>query len=179
MSLVSLDEVRALINTHLTDTQLQAVVDRVEDEVTAEIGDPYEDDSTTITETLKGDKKNIYLKRPVKSVSSVTEYTQLSDETGNSLTENDEYYVWPDQGRLQRIHGIWGKEKWGPMVEVAYVPQDQREQRKQVIIDLVRLELNHSAMYQESVGGEYSFTAPSNWEKERRRIMRRISFINV
>lgn len=179
MSLVSVDEVRALVGTHLTDTQLQTVIDRVEDGVTDEIGAPYEDDSTTITETVRGDKKNIYLKRPVKSVSSVTEYTQLSDETGNSLTENDEYYVWPDQGRLQRIHGIWGKEKWGKMVEVSYIPQDQREKRKQVIIDLVRLELNRSAMYQESVGGEYSYTAPGNWEKERRRIMRRISFVNV
>ncbi len=179
-SLVSTDEARARISTGLTDDQLQAVIDGVEEEITKRIGAPYEDDSTTITETVKGKAKSIYLKRPIKSVSSVTEYAQLSDTTGSALTENEEFYVWPDQGRIERIGGIWGNTGiWNRMVKVIYVPRDQRKQRKGVIIDLVRLELNRSAMYQESVGGEFSYTAPNNWEKERQRIMKRICFTNV
>lgn len=179
-SLVSTDDVRAQVSTGMTDSQLQAVIDRVEEEITKRIGAPYEDASTTITEIVKGKSKSVYLKRPVDSVSSVTEYSQLSDTTGTALTENEEFYVWPDQGRLERIGGIWGNTAvWGRMVKVVYVPQDQRKQRKGVIIDLVRLELNRTAMYQESVGGEFSFTAPNNWEKERQRIIKRICFTNV
>lgn len=178
-NLVSTDEVRALVKTGLTDAQLETVVDRVEDYITDQIGEPYSE-GVTITETVSGGGKNLFLKRPVSSVSSVTEYSQLSDQTGASLEENTQFYLWPDQGRLERIGGIWGSEgKWGRMVEVTYVPQDQTKKRKQVIIDLVRLELSRTAMFQESVGGEYSYTAPANWEKERQRIMKRICFVSL
>ena len=179
MSLVTTAEVRALISSGLSDSELQDVIDRVEDEITEEIGAPYTDDSTPITETVSGGGKSIYLKRPINSVSSVTEYSQLSNTAGTSLTENEEFYVWPDQGRLERIGGIWGGGEWGRMIEVVYVPQDQNKKRKKAIIDLVRLDLSRKAMYQESVGGEYSYTAPPNWEKESRQIMKRLVFTSL
>lgn len=177
-SLISPDEVRALVETGLGDTELQEVIDRVEAEITEEIGAPYKD-GETLTETVEGKSKNIYLKRPISSVSSATEYSSLSDTTGYALTENEEFYLWPDQGRLERISTVPGQILWGRMVKVVYVPQDQNKKRKKAIIDLVRIDLSRTSMYQESVGGEYSYTAVSNWEKERRRIMKRISFINV
>jgi hypothetical protein len=176
MSLVTKDDVKALVQAAsvLSDAELQDVIDRVEAEVTGKIGAQYEDDSTTITETLRGGGKSIFVKRPIESVSSVTEYTQLSDETGNSLTENDEFFVWPDQGRIERIHYDWDTK-----VVVVYVPQDEREKRKRAIIDLVRLSIERTAQFQESVGGEYSYTAPGNWEREWRRVMRRLQFTVV
>jgi hypothetical protein len=61
---------------------------------------------------------------------------------------------------------------------VTYKPADDRSKRKGVIIDLVRLELNRTAMEQESIGGEYSYVAP-NWDKQRREIMKRITFTSV
>lgn len=177
-SLASPDEVRVLVETGLGDTELQEVIDRVEAEITEEIGAPYAE-GETLTETVEGGGKSLYLKRPISSISSVTEYSSLSDTTGYALTENDEFYVWSGQGRLERISTVPGAILWSRMVEVVYVPQDQNKKRKKAIIDLVRIDLNRTAMYQESVGGEYSFTAVSNWEKERRRIMKRISFINM
>jgi len=154
--------------------ELQEVIDRVEAELTGELGAPYEDTSMTITETVRGKSKSVFLKRPILSVSSVTEYCQLSDTTGNALTENEEFYVWGDEGRIERI-----LYAWDDLVEVVYVPQDEREERKGVIIDLVRLAIERTAQFQESVGGDYSYTAPSNWERERARVMRRIGFVVV
>lgn len=178
-SLVSTDEVRALVDTGLTDAELQAVIDRVESEITDEIGAPY-GDGVTITETLKGGGRNLYLKRPVSSVSSVTEYASLSDTTGNALTENEQFFVWGNQGRLERISAIYGDILWSRVVKVVYAPADQREKRKGVIIDLVRIVISRSAYFQESVGGEYAYMAPSNWwESEKRRVMKRIRFTNV
>lgn len=178
-SLVSTDEVRALVDTGLTDEELQAVIDRVEDEITEEIGEPY-GEGVTITETLEGGGRNLYLKRPVSSVSSVTEYASLSDTTGNALTENEQFYVWGKQGRLERISAVYGDILWGRVVQVVYVPVDQRKKRKDVVIDLVRIVVSRSAYMQESVGGEYSYMAPSNWwESEKRRVMKRIRFTNV
>jgi len=173
-NLVSAATVKAQVKTSLADEELDAVIARIEAEITEAIGAPYVNESTTITETVRGKAKNIYLNRPILSVSSVTEYTQLSDTTGNALTENEEFYVWAGQGRIERIYNIWAE-----MVEVEYVPQDQRKKRTQVIIDLVRIELERTAMFQESVGGEYSFTAPSNWERERQRVMGRLRFTAV
>lgn len=176
MSLATLENVRAIIQTGLTDEELQAVIDRVEAEISEEIGDPYTDELTAISETVEGKSKNIYLKRPVLSVSSITEYSGLSDTTGSALTENEQFYVWPGEGRIERI----GSDiLWGRMVEVDYVPQDQNKKRVKAIIDLVRIDLARSALSQESIGGEYSFTSPANWEKERRMIMRRLMFVQI
>lgn len=176
-SLVSPDEVRVLVETGIDDTELQEVIDRVEAEITEEIGAPYSD-GETITETVEGGSRNIYLKRPITSVTTLTEYSQLSDTTGTELTENESFYVWPGQGRIERISTVPGGVLWSRRVKVVYVPVDQNKKREKAIIDLVRIDLSRTAMLQESVGGEYSFTA-GNWEKERRRIMKRLSFISI
>lgn len=173
-NLVSAATVKVQVKTSLTDGELDVVIARIEAEITEAVGAPYVDAETTITETVRGKTKSIYLNRPILSVSSVTEYTQLSDTTGNALTEDEEFYVWAGQGRIERIYNIWAET-----VKVVYVPQDQNKKRTQAIIDLVRLELERTALFQESVGGEYSFTAPGNWERERERVMRRVRFTAV
>lgn len=178
-SLVSPDELRVLVETGIGDTELQEVINRVEAEITEEIGAPYSE-GETLTETLEGKSRNIYLKRPVSSITSVTEYSQLSDTTGNALTENETFYVWPSQGRLERISTVPGAILWSRMVAVVYVPQDQTEKRKKAIIDLVRIDISRTAYFSEGVAGEYNYMATDNlWEKERRRIMKRLSFISI
>jgi hypothetical protein len=48
--------------------------------------------------------------------------------------------------------------------------------RAQVIIDLVRIVIERTAMKSESIAGEYSYTAPDNWEAEFRKAMKRLVF---
>lgn len=166
MSLVTVAQVRALINSSMTDEQMQEVIDRVEDEITARIGAPQDDNNTvTVVKTLAGEGENLFMPSEIGSVVSIVEDDVILDST--------EYRTWAG-GVLERLP--WGRARWGCVCVVTYKPADDRKRRAGVIIDLVRIELNRTAMRSESVAGEYSYNAPENWEAERRRIMRRIAF---
>lgn len=174
MSLVTVSQLTPLVPSPIDAAALQAVIDRVEADLTALVGAPY--DGSALTETVTGGGEDVFLKRPIDSVSSVTEYALLSSTSGTVLVEGTTFYVWPDQGRLTRLGRSDG---WGERVVVSYVPQDQRERRKQVIIDLVRVYLSRSALKSESISGSHSYNAPDNWEAEVRRVARRLQFTVV
>lgn len=170
MSVTSVGFVRGLVQTGLSDAQVQGLIDAAEEDITQMIGDPFVDVSTPITETVQGEGYEVFVKRPILSLSSVTDYAALSDTTGAALTENDDYFPWKKQGRLTRLGTVWGKK-----VTVAYVPVDDREKWKAAVADLVRLQIARMPMASESVAGEFSYSAP-HWEAERRKIMKRLSF---
>lgn len=175
--LLTIGEITPLIETHLTPAELLVVAERVEAEVVDLLGAVYVDTATTISETRAGYQKNLFLKRKIATVTTVTEYDSLlSSATGQARTEGTHFYIWPDEGRLEHI-GAGGK--WSAKVVVAYVPQDDRPAWKSAMIDLIRIELARTAMVSESVAGELSYTAPANWEKEKVRILRRISFAEI
>lgn len=168
-SLVSVDEARALVQTGLTDAQLQAVIDREEAWVIRALG-PHYAAALTVTETLSGDlNKNLYLKRRASSVSSVV-------EDGTTL-DPDDYRLWGDEGRIERLPA---GARWliAPVV-VTYAPQDDNLERKALIIDLIRLVVNRTGLKSESVAGEYAYTALENTDEERGRVLRRLKFVNV
>lgn len=168
MSLASVAEVRAQVNSGLTDAELQVVIDRIEAEITAKIGAPQNDgDSVTHEVTLRGGADCLFMPSEIGSVVSIVE----DDVT----LDSGEYQTWA-AGVIERLPvdvGIWGDR-----CVVTYKPADDREQRTGVIIDLARLELSRTAMKEESIGGEYSYVA-DDWNQQRREIMKRIGFIAV
>ncbi len=180
MSLLTVVELKALVRTSLSDADLQQVITRAEAEVIRLYGAHYVNGTTTVTETLAGATKNLYLRRRIGSVSSVTEYATLEDTTGTALTSAN-YYLWADEGRLQRlpatsVEGLtWGLMYWGARVRVVYVPADDNDERREAIVDLCRLQLERTAMRSESVAGEYSYTAPE-WAQARAEILQRLGF---
>jgi len=167
MTLVSISEVRALVQTSRNDAQIQTLIERVEADVVAYAGAHYVDTETSVTEVLDGSLRNLYLQRRVASITSVTE--------DDAILTSADYRLWAGQGRLERLPV---GSRWGSVVEVAYVPADDTPRRKEVIIELVRLMLERTAMKAENVAGEYSYTAP-DWETERARILRRLTFGEV
>jgi hypothetical protein len=170
MSLVTVAQARALINTSLSDANLQVVIDRVEAEFTARIGEPQNDaNSVTITKTLPGEGENIFLPSEIGSVVSIVE---IEDGTTETTLVSTDYRVW-GCGVIERMpEGT----HWEDQVRVTYKPTDDRLRRAGAIIDVVRLDLNRTAMNSESIAGEYAYTAPQNWEAVRRRIIRRVAF---
>jgi len=202
MSLLSVDDLRALVPSPLTDDQLEILIDRVEAEITDAIGVPQNAGGTAeITRIIEGGDANLFLRRPIASVTTLTEYSGLTDTTGTALTEDEEFYVWHHEGRIQRVggdlpraapsvlsvfhmteaefSGTSGAGYWGSHAEVVYRPTDQRDLRRGAIIDLCRIWLSRTALMSESVAGEYSYQAPSNWDAEKRRVMRRLSFVEL
>ena len=193
---------RAQVPSPLTDLQLEDIIETAEAEITAVIGAVQTTTlATSLTETVNGGDSSIFLKRPVYTVTTVTEYSSRTDVTGTALTENEEFYVWEAEGRLERIGGSIPRSApsalavfhmsaaqfagessggcWASHVKVVYKPTDQHLKREQATIDLVRLMLSQTALKSESVAGEYSYQAPENWELEKRRIMRRLSFTQI
>ena len=164
-SLVSPTDVKALINTAISEGDLQKVIDRVETQVTARIGAPQTDAlETQVARTVRGEGCNLFLPTEINSVVSIVEdYIELTAE---------EYRVW-SAGVIERLPI---NASWGDRIVVTYKPADDRLKRTEVIIDLVRLVIEHTAMKSESVAGEYSYTAPDNWEAEFRRAMKRLTF---
>lgn len=174
-SLVSPDEVKVLVNTSVSDVNLQTVIDRVEADITDRIGAPQNDGLTvSVVKTLEGGGCELFFPTEVASIVSVVEYYGLPGETGTTL-DTDEYQIWSG-GVLERLppEGVWARR-----CVVTYKPADDRPKRKQAIIDLVRIELERTAMKSESIAGEYSYTAPEDWEKEKRKIYKRLMFTVV
>lgn len=136
MSLVTPADVNAVnAGGGLSDANLQAVIDREEAEIIRRFGAHYVDGSTTVSETVPGERLSIYLRRALTSVSSIVEYDYLGDTSPATLTSTD-YYTWSAQGRIERLpRGV----RWGAAVVVTYVPADDNDLRSQVLIELVRV----------------------------------------
>ncbi len=181
MSLLSPAEVKELVRTSASDTVLQHVIDREEREVVRLFGAHYVDSETTISETLAGGTRNLYLRRRIASISSIVEYQTLDATSGTTLTSGD-YLLWANEGRIERMPATavasWfaGGATWGAKVVVTYVPYDDDDDRRAAIIELVRLALERTAMRRESVAGEYSYEAP-DWGEARAEILRRLGFV--
>lgn len=179
MSLVSLAEVRALVNTSMTDAQLQTIIDREEQHVIRAFGEHYSDDATAVEESVNGGRtRSIYLRRRLQSVVSIHETLYLGGT--EYLVDPSLYFVWLREARIERLPslaqanalGIPGGV-WGAVVRVNYVPYNDNLERAEVIIELVRLAVERTAMKSESIGGEYSFTAP-DWNEARVQLLRRL-----
>jgi len=176
-NLVSAADFKAITPVSLSDTELDGVIERVETEITKAIGQPYSD-GLEITETLAGGQKDLFLLRPLGTISSVTEYDSwiTADANSESLSEGAGYVLWADRGQLTRIND---RDSWDKKIVIVYTPRDDRHLRKQVIVDLVRVDLARSAYQSESVGGAYSYRSPDDWEATRRAIMRRLQFAMI
>lgn len=167
-SLLTIAECRALVKTALSDADLQDVIDRIEAQITKRIGAPQDDaGAITVTETVRGNYGQLFLRVPFSAIVSITE--------DGALVNAAEYQAWGPSGMIERLpeHAVWGA-----VCAVVYKPSDMRYERKQATIDLVRLTIERTAMNSESIAGEYSFTAP-DWDAAFRKIMRKLCFVEV
>jgi hypothetical protein len=164
-SLVSPANVKALINTSLSDVNLQTVIDRVEAQINAKIGAPQTDAyATEVVKTMRGEGEFLFMPTEIYSVSAIV-------EDANTLS-SDQYQTWAG-GVIARLPE---ESHWGDRVVVTYKPTDDRLKRAQVIIDLVRLVIERTAMKSENVAGEYLYTAPENWDAEFRKAIKQLMF---
>ena len=168
MSLLPVAELRPRVTSPLNDTQLQDLIDFVEDSLLPYVGAAA---AASRTEGLGGYSRSIFLQRPVGSITSVTEYEALTSTTGTLLTNGTEFYTWSDEARLERVG-----RKWGARVTVVYVPTDDTVARKQAIIDLARIYLAQTPLKAESIGSDFSYQAPDNWNGHIRQVLRRLRF---
>lgn len=163
-NLLDVSEARALLRTSKSDDELEEIIAREESEMIRRFGAHWAT-GITVQETHKGKGYNLFLRRPTTAITSITE--------DDVAVASADYRLWGGEGRVERISGYWA----GVCV-VTFTPANDNPGRKRALIQLVRLELERTAMKTESIGGEYSYTAP-DWDKERSRVYRRAGFVLV
>jgi hypothetical protein len=160
----------------LTTAELQTVIDREEAELIRLFGAHY--DGTAVTEQATGGGSSLYLKRAIGTVSSVAEYYYLGD-TATTLAATD-YHVWSEEGRISRLPEY---ARWGRLVTVVYTPQDDRNLRRMVLIELVRIATEQSTAGG-SVGGlSFSIggggdTTGAGWKAQREAQYARLGWLS-
>ena len=160
MPLLTAADVRRHVETEIDDAALQRVIDRLDAELAQRAG-PH---SGPIVETLAGGWPSVFLRRPIERVTRVREGARLEPGTP-ALRDGEDYRVWPAQGRIERLSpgAVLGLPvagdgpRFAALVEVSYEPVDDREPRRRVLLELVRLDLAQSGRAAESAGEDYRY----------------------
>jgi hypothetical protein len=145
MSLLTIAQAHALgVGLSLTDADLQIILDREEAELVRRFGPVYVA-ATPISETVQGGGRSIYLKRGIGTVSSIVEYLYPGDTAPVTLVAAD-YFIWASEGRIERVpYGSTAANQWGKVVTVSYIPTDDRDLWRMVLIELVRIATEQTA----------------------------------
>jgi len=134
MSVLSVDEARALITTSLSDADLQDVIDREESWLTRKVG------------PLTGERTQFFVPEDGDEVLRLTRHTSaVSIEDDDGAYSSASLRGWSDVVPSS-------SDAWTGQVEVTYTPDDEDEVKRAVLL-LVRLQVNASAYAAESAGG--------------------------
>lgn len=170
MSTLSVAELQSQVETDLSNTTLQLIIDAVEREIDEQIG------PTTgyLVEYKDVDLLHeIRLPAQASSITTVVEYTDaVHDPTKTTLAADD--YDLSDDGwfLVRRSDGTNARSTWGWQVVVTLEPVADTERRKQAAVQLARLEITHTGYSDEWVG-DWRVRSPE-LQKERARILERL-----
>lgn len=164
MSTVSLAAVRTLIQTSLSDGELQTIIDRVEGMIAERLG-AVQDEAGTVELTevgLVSARGEIFTAQPIASITSLS-------VGGTPVTVADLISIYYKSGYIPAVTGAYPTNQY----TIVYKPVYRKNRYESVVIDLVRLELAKTAMQSENVAGEYSYQAP-DWPTEAKKILSRL-----
>ena len=152
-----LARLQARFETDLAAAELQDVLDQANEDVLNQWG-PHSDAGTPLTVLLVGGAGSIFLDRPIQVITSVTETVSGTGGSGETTTvlAADDYREWFVGRALTRlVTGTNPRPTWGDRVSVLYVPQDDNNQRQEVILKVAILDLQFTGVKQERIG-DYS-----------------------
>jgi hypothetical protein len=151
-------QLRQVVTTALDDADLAAVIADEEAELVRRLG-PHGDGATSLTLTVRGGGRTLFLPRIPVVVEEVSEGGAAVSSWG----------VLPG-GELVRASG-----DWAALVTVTLIPEDDRPARRRALIELVRIALEQTAFIEESVASEHRYRAPESWEARRAAQYRRLA----
>lgn len=144
MALLTVSEIREHVETDLGDTALARVVDAADEEIIDRLGV-----LASATEVLDATGVLLHLARKATAITSVVERIYEDDYT---LATND-YQLLSDGFRVQRLQGTnYPSLTWRGRVTISYTPKDETISRKQLLVDLVKLQLQYSGNKSEAIG---------------------------
>lgn len=166
---MTIAELRAHIETDLTDEALGRLLDDAEAEIVSQYGEIATQVDTFEEQCLA---TAIFLSRKAVTITTVTEELKGGDEYDETVLSANDYKLRYENRQLERLaDGDNPRRTWGDVVTVVYVPEDETSQRIRITIDLVRLAVQYNAAKSESIG-DYKITSV-DYEKERAEILSR------
>ena len=174
MSTLSTAELEAQIETDLSDTALQQIIDACERDI-----DDYVGPATGhIVEFEPVMQTVLMLPVPAASITSIVEYTDAQSDPTKTTLSADDYELSDDGREIRRLSdGTNERSTWGFHVVVTYAHAADTDRRKQVAIELARLEITHSGYSRETVGDWSASTV--DLDAERKKILRRLNQSHV
>jgi len=176
MANLDLAALRAHLETDLTDTPLQLLLDDSYAAIENRIGPEGEQ---TVTLSIRSTTRYVRLPRPIVDAADISEIIQRWGNSEETL-ETDEWR-WVSGRTIERLVGsgngdwvLWG---WNFVHEedvhfdliVTYTPKDETIRRNRVAVDLVRLAIQNTGLKSESAG-DYSSSA-KEYQEERSSII--------
>ena len=140
----TLTRIQERVETDLTGTELQSMID----EVVAEIERRFGVEGSIIV-YLDGDRKYLSLIRESSTITSIKEILGTDETT----LETDDYRVLDGGRTLERLGtGTNGRLLWEKLVKVTYVPASKAEEREEVVIQVVQLGIEYKGIRSEKSG---------------------------
>lgn len=164
---VSLDQLRARVETDLDDTTLQRILDANVKSIDRAAGNATEE-----SEDQDGTNSDwIAVLRPVAAVVSIIE---RRSHTSDAVTLSANDYRLVGKTRFLRLtNGDNPARCWGVEVQLNYTPEVDTAVRDRVTIDLCHVDVEYRPFDQEKTGkGEWDGKA--DWGKQRRELLAQV-----
>lgn len=170
MAMLSLANIRKLVETDLDDTALNIVATSEYNDLIARYGD---DGERTIQ--LPGGHQDLVISLPVVTIASIKEINHY-DGTVSELTLASDDYIMLYGGRLLKrvASGANPARSWAPLVSVTYTPASREYLRNRVHCDLIKLALQFNGTREEWFG-DYRTKFGSSYHTTREQVMRQLA----
>lgn len=167
-----LPRVKARVETDLSDTELQAIIDEASADIIAKYGPSAT--AGAITQWYRGYRHKIVVERIIDTTKTITVTEYITEggwtETPYTLTSAD-YRVWPNGLVVERLTtGMWSRWQWPSRVKLTYTPMNDDNQRNEVIIKMAILATQYDSNTSLTVGDVQATT--TDYITERNRLMR-------
>lgn len=148
-----LDRVKERIETDLSDSELQAMLDGI----VAEIAERHGASSGAISIDKAGGIGLLLMARPIDTgqAITITEYEPRisGDAAAETVLSSSDYRVLNAGKTLERLNGgTNSREVWAPLVRIAYTPIDASANREAVTIKLMQLDIQYRGLTAEKAG---------------------------
>ena len=168
MSTLSVAELQAQVETDLSNTTLQLIIDAVERGILEYVGS-----GSSIVHEYDGNiqyQDTVRLPVQGSSITSIEEWTDAGSDPTKTTLAADDYELSDDGYWVRRLSdGTNSRTTWGWHLVVTFAPADDTERRKQAAVELARLQIIHTG-YDAERSGDWSATT-SDQRQERTRIL--------
>lgn len=166
--ILTVPDLQEHVESSVDETALQRLLDDADQAVVSRYGS-HGSATDTVEEDVETRRElRIFLSRPASSIVTVVEYTSAT--LSRTLASTDYRLEFGGQA-LQRLStGGTPSLSWGwRAVITMYLDQADNVRRRRVVIDLVRLAIQHTGLAAERAG-DYNMTA-AQYQSERDRIL--------